>query len=166
MKNLNLKHQRSSHDNRPLFHPNKQTITRNEKKKTISTRLSKETVYPLLFSRTSRYRFRITSPLFASVHLEINMFSLIVPGRPIGERNLEREREGYKPSEKSLLQGVTDRKQSKAFGNVCDPQPGHLSMPFGKTRTACTENSGTLFHQRVVRNYSYPWGIGREGGGN
>lgn len=31
---------------------------------------------PRLFSRTSRHRFRITSPLFASVHLEINMHSL------------------------------------------------------------------------------------------
>lgn len=31
---------------------------------------------PRLFSRTSRHRFRITSSLFASVHLEINMYSL------------------------------------------------------------------------------------------
>lgn len=31
---------------------------------------------PQLFSRTSRYRFRITSLLFASVHLEINMYPL------------------------------------------------------------------------------------------
>ena len=44
----------------------------------------------MLFSPTSRYRFRVTSPLFASVHLEINMFPLSFPaGRSAEQRFLQ-----------------------------------------------------------------------------
>lgn len=51
---------------------------------------------------------------------------------------------------------------------TCDPHLGHLSVPFGKTRTArSTEYWHAFSPTRVVHNYSYPLGNrSGEGDGN